>query len=154
MKILPVTEMDIEEILPIERLSFSRPWSKYAFRQEIRSPFSYLFCAKLFEGEREVVAGYIGLWLIRDEAHITNLSIHPRFRRRGYASELLDFIEDFALERGGSCLTLEVRRSNYAAIDMYLKRGFEKAGIRRNYYFEEREDALIMTRDLVPRNLT
>lgn len=151
MKIVPATEGDIDEIVAIERLSFARPWSRYAFKQELRSPFSYLFCIKVQEEDGERVAGYVGLWLIKEEAHITNIAVHPKYRRRGFARRLLEFVEQISLERGATLLTLEVRRSNQPAINMYRKKGFQITGVRKGYYFEDREDALIMTLYLSPQ---
>lgn len=144
-KILPLAEGDIEQVLAIERLSFSHPWSPYAFKQELRNKLSHLFCIKVPEDNTETLVAYLCLWLLKDEAHITNIAVHPRYRRRGLARRLLDFAEELAKRKGARDLTLEVRRSNLAAVEMYRQKGFQLSGIRRGYYYEEREDALVMT---------
>ena len=149
-KILPLREEDIEKVLAIERLSFSHPWSPYAFKQELRNSFSHLYCIKVLEAGEEKLVAYLCLWIVKDEGHVTNIAVHPTYRRQGLALRLLDFAEEMARKKGATDLRLEVRRSNQAAIEMYKKKGFQIAGVRRGYYYEEKEDALVMTLKLAP----
>ncbi|MEE8449190.1 MAG: ribosomal protein S18-alanine N-acetyltransferase [Thermodesulfobacteriota bacterium] len=143
--VVPLNEEDLEQILIIERLSFLHPWSKYAFRQELRNRFSRLFGIRVPEDDKNALAGYLCMWLVKDEGHITNIAIHPRFRRQGLARRLLYFAREQALRGGAEQLILEVRRSNLAAIDFYQKEGFQAIGVRKGYYYEDGEDALIMS---------
>ena len=96
--------------------------------------------------ENGVVLGYAGLLVILDEGYITNVAVHPDFRRLGIASALLEAFERFGREKELSFLTLEVRNGNAPARGLYTKHGFEDVGRRRNYYEHPREDAIIMTR--------
>ncbi len=101
------------------------------------------------EPTRELVLGFVGLWLIADEAHIVTLAVRQDHRRRGLGELLLIAGIETAVARGQEMITLEVRRSNEAAISLYAKYGFVQAGIRRGYYTDNHEDAVIMTtRDL------
>jgi ribosomal-protein-alanine N-acetyltransferase len=143
--VIPLTEKDLDQIMAIERLSFPYPWSKYAFRQELRNRFSRLFGITVLQDDNNSLAGYLCMWLIKDEGHITNIAIHPRFRQQGLARRLLDFARRQALLAGAEQLTLEVRRSNLTAINFYQKEGFQPVGVRKGYYYEDGEDALIMS---------
>jgi ribosomal-protein-alanine N-acetyltransferase len=93
------------------------------------------------------IAGYAGLWLMVDEAHVTTIGVRPRFRRRGYGELLLVTLIEAALDINARWLTLEVRVSNDLAQGLYRKYGFHDAGIRRRYYTDNHEDALIMWTD-------
>lgn len=97
------------------------------------------------EPTRELVLGFVGLWLIADEAHIVTLAVRQDHRRRGIGELLLIAGIETAVARGQEVITLEVRRSNEAAISLYAKYGFVQAGIRRGYYTDDHEDAVIMT---------
>src|SRR3972149_4038323 len=92
-KILPLREEDIEKVLAIERLSFCHPWSPYAFKQELRNSFSHLYCIKVLEAGEEKLVAYLCLWIVKDEGHVTNIAVHPTYRRQGLALRLLDFAE-------------------------------------------------------------
>lgn len=131
---------DLDEVLEIERLSFRTPWSKYAFIHEIEFENSVFETVKV-EGK---LVGYGGFWHILDEAHITNIAIHPEHRRRGLGRRLLIHLLELAVEKGVSKATLEVRRSNAAAQRLYKDFGFQMIAVRRHYYSEENEDALVM----------
>lgn len=141
----PMRVRDLSEILKIERLSFTTPWSRGAFLSELlENDRAYYLVAR--SGERPV--GYIGVWIIAGEGHITNVAVHPDFRRSGVGTRLLTAIGDLAREKGATRLTLEVRRSNAGAQRLYVALGFESAGIRRAYYRDNNEDAIIMWKDL------
>jgi len=141
----PMRLRDLGDILKIEKLSFTTPWSKQAFLSELLdNDRAYYLVAKV--NDRAV--GYIGIWLVAGEGHITNVAVHPEYRRRGIGHQLLTAVERLASERGVTRLTLEVRVSNEAAQSLYRKLGYAPAGIRRRYYRDNDEDALIMWKDL------
>lgn len=140
-KIFPMTIEDLDAICQLERLCFPLPWSREAFRMEIEKNK----CAKYFvakDGDKAV--GYGGMWIVLDEAHITNIAVHPDYRRRGIGRLIMQTLMDVAIKLGIERMTLEVRVSNKPAIQLYKSLGFEEGGIRKGYYSDNREDALIM----------
>ena len=128
-------------VMAIERRAYSRPWSPNLFVAEMSEPNnrSYIV-AKL---HKEVV-GYAGMICYGEEAHLTNVAVDPQHQRRGVASRLLYEEILRAMEMGGTAVSLEVRVTNWGAQRMYARFGFRPAGLRRNYYQEMHEDALIM----------
>ncbi|NLZ43973.1 MAG: ribosomal protein S18-alanine N-acetyltransferase [Clostridia bacterium] len=140
----PMQLKDLPEILIIERLSFPIPWSKQAFLHELNNEFALYLVAR----ENLAVCGYIGMWLIVDEGHITNLAVHPAYRRRGIGRLLLKSLIQAGKRYGLRRLTLEVRRSNLAAQKLYMEFGFTTVGVRSRYYLDNHEDALIMWKEL------
>jgi ribosomal-protein-alanine N-acetyltransferase len=132
---------DIDSVQLVERASFPVPWPANAFRHELtQNKNAHYIIAK--EGER--VVGYAGLWLSLDEAHITTFAVLPDFRRRKIGERMLVSLFARAEKLGAEWLTLEVRASNLAAQRLYEKYGFRPAGIRRRYYSDNNEDAIIM----------
>jgi ribosomal-protein-alanine N-acetyltransferase len=142
-------EKHIDEIMEIERLSFTTPWSRMAFIHEIESPHS-IFEVMTLNGR---LVGYGGFWLIMDEAHISNIALHPDHRRKGLGRKLLARLLGQAVERGATKGALEVRPSNEAAQRLYDSFGFKAIAVRKNYYTDEREDALIMWNEDIPASL-
>lgn len=141
---LIITEMTtehIDDIMMVERLSFTIPWSKKAFIQELTENKFSLYISALLDGN---AVGYAGMWKIFDEGHITNIAVHPEFRKIGIGSRLLEKLINISREMKIEKLTLEVRKSNVAAKNLYLKYGFKEEGIRKNYYADNGEDAIIM----------
>lgn len=135
---------DIEQVLTIECHAFPSPWSKRAFVSEVtENTMAHYIVAERENG----VVGYSGMWLILEEAHITNIAVHPEMRRQGVGSFLLGEMIRRAAHRGCRRMTLEVRVSNEAAQVMYHKFGFSPKGVRRGYYTDTREDAIIMWRE-------
>lgn len=139
-----IKEKDIDDILAIERVSFSYPWTKSMFINELKNPYSH---AHLIRTHLNQVIGYIVFWVIMDEGHILNIAIHPEYRNKGYGSLLLKFSLDYLYKNSGKVMTLEVRRSNIQAIALYKKFGFRVVGIRKNYYISNREDAFVMEKE-------
>jgi ribosomal-protein-alanine N-acetyltransferase len=133
----------LSDVLEIERLSFKTPWSKFAFIHEIEFEKSVFKVLKL----KGRLVGYGGFWHILDEIHISNIAIHPDYRRRGLGKMLLTHLLEEAVARGAAKASLEVRRSNTAARHMYEKLGFKVVTVRKNYYVPEGEDALVMWND-------
>ncbi|MBW6486445.1 MAG: ribosomal protein S18-alanine N-acetyltransferase [Syntrophobacterales bacterium] len=139
---------DIDEIMVIERDSFSSPWSAPLFRQELANPVSRVLVARLVgEGARNIV-GYIVYWLVADELHLQKIAIHRDLRRHGFASRLLQEAIKSSAAANTQRATLEVRGSNLPALKLYDKFGFSVKGVRPRYYGDTKEDALIMWADL------
>jgi ribosomal-protein-alanine N-acetyltransferase len=132
---------DLEQVVEIEQASFPTPWSRQSFLHELMDNERAIYLVYKHMGR---VWGYVGMWIILDEGHITNLAVHPVFRRRGVGNSLIRGLEEVARERGVRHLTLEVRKSNIPAQELYKKHGFVSMGIRRQYYLDNKEDAIIM----------
>lgn len=140
MKILQMSEEHIEDVHLVEIASFREPWSKQAFTNELNNPLA-LYLVGIEEDE---LIAYLGMWLIGDEAHITNIAVKPSYRGQGHGKKLLKAAIDETNVKGCLSMTLEVRASNEPAISLYRKQGFEVAGRRKNYYTHPKEDAIIM----------
>ena len=132
----------------IEQCSFPAPWSAKAFLSELENKFARYFV--LLEVGR--VIGYAGMWLFAGEAHITTIAVHPNYRNQGYGRLLMNFLIDFSQDHGVDTMILEVRVSNIPAIKLYSSLGFKKIGIRKNYYLEIHEDAIVMLRKFNEQN--
>ena len=138
-------EKDLPAMAEIERRCFHTPWSEESLRDDLTgNPLSVYM---VLEAENGDVAGYMSLWRILDEGHINNVAVLPEYRRRGGASEMLEFMLEYSEKNGISSHTLEVRVSNEGAIGLYRKFGFKEAGVRKGYYEDDGEDALIMWRN-------
>jgi ribosomal-protein-alanine N-acetyltransferase len=131
----------IDDIMVVEKLSFSIPWSREAFFEEVTGNKFALYLSAVLDGK---VIGYAGMWGVLDEGHITNIAVHPEFRGKGVGSLLLQGLIDTAGAKDILSMTLEVRSGNVAAQGLYTKFGFEVKGIRKGYYADNGEDALIM----------
>ena len=135
-------QIDINAVVAIEEESYGlHHWSKESFFNELYNDLAKYFCAFNEDG---VLVGYAGIWRILEEAHITNISVKPDFRRKKIGETLLKTIIDFCYKEGVKYLTLEVRVSNQKAINLYEKYGFKSLGVRKAYYQDNNEDALIM----------
>ncbi len=131
---------DLSAIEVLERDCFDLPWSKHAFKSELKNKCAYY---TIMERESSLIA-YAGMWLIIDEAHITNVAVHPNERKNGYGQTIMLEMMRLALVSGMPTMTLEVRKSNIAAIRLYEKLGFSWSGVRKGYYSNNGEDAIIM----------
>jgi ribosomal-protein-alanine N-acetyltransferase len=134
---------DLSAIEQIEKRAYPTPWSRSMFASELAKPSS--ICLGAFEGER--LAGYLIVSRYVDAWHVMNVAVDPDFRRRGIAKTLLGELFALTLDDGRRGYTLEVRVSNAGAIALYEQLGFHSSGIRRGYYTDNREDAMIMWRD-------
>lgn len=135
---------DLEAVLEIERASYPTPWSLAMFSAELAKPGSLALGAYLENGELvgyAVVSRYVDAW------HVMNVAVTPAYRRRGIARVLLERLFEITADDPRRGHTLEVRVSNTEAIRLYERLGFERRGLRRGYYTDNREDALIMWRD-------
>jgi len=166
----PMTVADLSEVLNIERLSFTSPWSARAYEYELRyNDMAHYFVARADtsafhanSGERVLgwlkrvlhsppsngtpqIVGYIGYWLMAGEAHISTIAVRPELRGRAFGELLLAYTIEDAARRGAHVATLEVRVSNTPAQQLYFKYGFDKVGLRKAYYSDNNEDAFIMT---------
>jgi ribosomal-protein-alanine N-acetyltransferase len=137
---------DIDQVLAIERTSFSMPWSRNLFLSEFRSPLvSTLFVSLSSTAPKRVVTGYIVFWLVADEMHILNLAVAVGQRQRGMARRLVLTGIKHAYAKGARRAFLEVRASNMFAQKLYSSLGFTGTSVRRNYYDSPVEDAVVMT---------
>ncbi len=132
-------ESDVSQIAEIEKLCFSDPWSEQSIRDDLENPLAVYFVCR----DKDKVAGYVGTRVVSDICEITNVAVHPAYRRRGIADRLLKTLED-TLEQVSET-ELEVREGNTAARALYEKHGFEACGRRKNYYEDPREDAILYT---------
>ena len=143
MIIRQATVNDVDDIYEIEVMCFPDPWSKDDMIYELEgNPRAFYIVAEL--GEH--VVGYAGLWWIDDEGHITNVAVRPGYRNRRIGEGIISVLIDFTAGEGILHHTLEVRRSNEPAINLYEKFGFRVEGVRKGYYLNNGEDALIMWR--------
>lgn len=136
---------DIPPILAIEQEAFSSPWTEEAFVNELQNNMFAKYVVMEYGGE---LVGYGGMWIIMDEAHVTNIAIRSDFRGLGLGDRLMGRLKRTAIFYGAARMTLEVRVSNTHAQRLYAKHGFEPAGVRPNYYSDNNEDALIMWAEL------
>lgn len=144
--IKPMEIDDLKKVLEIEKQSFSIPWTYDLFFGELTlNRYASYF---ILEKDNEVI-GYFGLWHKGSRFHITNIAIIKKLRRKGYGRKLLKFIEKIAATHRIKKISLEVRRSNRIAQDMYKKYGYKVIRVLENYYKEEeKEDALVMEKKL------
>ena len=144
IKIVPMNADHLDELEKLEKICFSRPWSRKMLAEELENQCAAFLVAQ--DGDTGKVVGYAGLLVVADEGYITNVAVFPEYRRRGVAAQLLSVFENFARGSHLAFLTLEVRPSNTAAIALYESFGFQQAGRRKNYYDLPKEDALILTK--------
>lgn len=142
MYIRLATVEDSEGIYKIEEASFSVPWSLESITAELADVERKLYV--VIETD-EGIEGYGGAWLVYDEGQITNIAVHPLYRRKGYGKLLMKRLMDLCFQRGMNEIFLEVRVSNFAALSLYRQLGFTVKGIRKDYYSEPKEDAYIMS---------
>lgn len=143
--IRPMEIDDLKKVLEIEKQSFPVPWTYNMFCYELtRNRYARYF---VLEKDREII-GYLGLWHKGASLHITNIAITEKFRMKGYGRKLLKFVEKIAATHKIRKISLEVGSSNRIAQDMYRKYGYKMIRVLKNYYQEEKEDALIMEKKL------
>ncbi|MCL6616251.1 MAG: ribosomal protein S18-alanine N-acetyltransferase [Anoxybacillus ayderensis] len=136
-----MTLQDLDRIVEIEQLSFTLPWSRSSFYQELTNNRYARYIVMEHDGQ---IIGYCGMWLVMDEAHITNIAVLPEFRGKKLGEALMKQAMALAREEGAKTMTLEVRVSNTVAQSLYRKLGFLNGGIRKRYYSDNQEDALVM----------
>ena len=139
---------DLDRIEEIEREAYPTPWSRSMFAGELAKPSSV--CLGAFDTERDTLVGYLIISRYVDAWHVMNVAVEPSQRRRGIAQSLLERLFDLTANDSRRGYTLEVRVSNENAIRLYERLGFQARGLRRGYYTDNREDALIMWKDPLP----
>lgn len=152
-------ERDLAAAAELERLSFSAPWSEAILRESLESRLDFLWVLEQADGagesaeqageerktgENRSLAGYCNLRVIAGEGELMRIAVHPELRGRGLSRKLMDQLEKAAREQGAEALTLEVRKSNRTAVELYKSYGFREEAVRKNYYENPVEDALIM----------
>lgn len=132
---------DIDAVLKVDEASFPTPWSREIYQREMReNKFAHYF---VIEESRQII-GYVGLWIVEDDAQITNIALLPMYRGYKIGEKLFGFAVQFAMQQGATRLSLEVRESNFVAQHLYRKFGLVPGGIRKGYYPDNNEDALVM----------
>ncbi len=146
VRVGPMMEADLEAVLAIERASFPSPWPREIFLRELHDDrVARLFVARAAEGTHQgTVVGYTCAWLVIDELHITNFAVHPEFRRQHVGQQLLLGVLTRAHELGCRQAVLEVRASNRGAQRLYGRFGFAPVAVRKGYYTDNNEDAIVM----------
>ncbi len=139
--IVPMRRRHLRSVLKIEAQVYARPWSLSLFVSELALRTTRAYYVARVNG---VLCGYGGLMVTEEDGHVTTLAVDPAWHRNKIGSRLLLTLAREAIRRGASNLTLEVRVTNHAAQEMYRRFGFRPAGIRKNYYVETNEDALVM----------
>lgn len=139
-----MTERDLAAVMQIEEEAFSLPWSIESYLGELRNQFAnYRVCD--VEGQ---IAAYAGIWVVFEDAHITNVAVGAKYRSMGMGKALMRAAENIAREKKALRILLEVRPSNTVARKMYSELGYMETGLRQNYYSDNQEDAILMTRFL------
>ena len=136
------SKKDIEGIFEISNLSFKMPWSIESIKSEINNPLAKYIVAK--DKETNKVLGFIGIWIVLGEGDITNIAVHPNFRKLGIGEKLLFSMINLCESLDCNIINLEVRSSNFPAISLYKKFNFSEIGLRRGYYEDNKEDAVLM----------
>jgi ribosomal-protein-alanine N-acetyltransferase len=142
-----MTLQDVDQVHEIEKQSFAIPWSRDAFIQEVTENR----CARYLVARQDGVAvAYAGMWLVLDEAHVTNIAVRKDQRGAGFGEKVARTLMQLAADSGIRYMTLEVRRSNLVAQGLYKKLGFVEVGFRKRYYADNNEDALVMACEQMP----
>ncbi len=139
-----MTSKDIDGVFEVEKSCFEDYWSKEAFKKEMTNNVARYLVAKI---DHKVV-GYVGIWFVLDEGHITNVAVHKDYRGKKIGDKLVKSLVELSKENNIASMTLEVRVSNLPAQNLYKKYGFKLAGIRKEYYSNNKEDAMIMWNDV------
>ena len=143
MIITKMTQDHVSQIAEIEKICFNDPWSENSISSELNNRLSCWLVAL----EEDMVAGYVGSQTVLGETDMMNIAVHHNYRNRGVAMDLIQALIAALTEQGSHSLMLEVRSSNEPAKNLYRKLGFEAVGIRRNYYRNPKEDALILRKE-------
>ena len=141
----PMTPADLDQVMEVERLSYLTPWSREAFASELLQRYTVYLVARTDDR----VVGYAGMHVMWELAHVTNIAVHPQCRGRGIGERLMRELIRIARRRGAVRMTLEVRVGNAPAQALYRKLGFvtEPGAVRKGYYTDTGEDAIIMWKD-------
>ena len=141
------TEADLSGLMQLEEMCFTTPWTRAAFLQEMELPHAELWL--LFLAGESVPLAYVNFWVAVDEASLLNIAVQPSLQRKGIASRLLRWMENRGRLRGAQSVFLEVRRDNVAGLMLYRRAGYIQVGIRKGYYSSDKQDAVVMRKELV-----
>ncbi|MBI2336626.1 MAG: ribosomal protein S18-alanine N-acetyltransferase [Deltaproteobacteria bacterium] len=144
LSLRPIKKEDIPAILEIEKQSFPEPYSEAVFQDELKITCSNLWVAEI----NSQLAGYIDFWIIHDEVELISIAVHPNFRRQHIAETLMNQMIQMAQTKNIHIIYLDVRESNLAAKSLYERFGFKQVGVRKRYYKNNHENALIMVKEL------
>ncbi len=142
-----MTIEDVDQVEQIERATFAVPWSRASLAREVTENVCARYLVARESGE---ILGYAGMWFVLDEAHVTNVAVRADARGQGIGEALMRALIRLAAENGMTWMTLECRRSNKVAQNLYHKLGFTDVGYRKRYYEDNREDALVMALEHLP----
>lgn len=143
-----MSENDIDSVLKVEEASFPSTWTREIYETEItENEYAHYFVATI----DEEIVGFVGIWIVHDDAQITNIAVLPEFRGRKIGEKLFAFAVTYAMQQGAIRLSLEVRVSNIVAQKLYRKFGLVPGGIRKNYYPDNNEDAIVMWTNLTTK---
>ena len=140
-EIIPMTVEHIDGVLAVEEATFSIPWTRKDFEREMTENNLAIYYVAVADGK---IVGYAGMWHVITEGHITNVAVLEDYRKQGIGDALMEQLEQVALEKEMSGITLEVRISNAPAQLLFHKHGYRAEGLRKNYYPDTHEDAVIM----------
>lgn len=138
-------ENDVARVAELERICFRTPWSYNSLLGELSNDVAYYIVAV----DGDLIIGYAGVWIMFDEAHMTNIAVDPDYRKRGVATGMILSLMKEGLKRGAERMTLEVRENNHSAQRLYASLGFAYAGMRKHYYTDTGENALILWNDCI-----
>jgi ribosomal-protein-alanine N-acetyltransferase len=147
-EVRPIAPEDLEQVLDIEARAFKHPWSPELLKRELTHEWSTILVAEEPGPDGRRIVGFAIFWVVHDELHILNVATAPEHRNRGIARTVIRSTLERARARKCTLATLEVRKSNEAAIHLYKGFGFRPVGVRPNYYVDEGEDAIVMILDL------
>lgn len=140
IKVSEIKCEDLDDLMEVNNLSFNIPWSRESFESEINNKLAHYFVAHV---DNKAI-GFGGMWIIIDEGHITNIAVHPNYRGTGIGDSILKAMLDYCSSKEVKAMTLEVRASNTRAQNLYTKHGFIEEAIRKKYYEDNGEDAILM----------
>jgi len=146
-KLREMQRADLNKVLEIERASFEQPYTREIFEQELKIKVANLWVAT----HRKNILGYIDFWVVADEVELISIAVHPQFKRMGVGDLLLGEMLRHVEALGSAFVYLDVRESNLPAQKLYSKFGFTKVGVRRRYYSDNQEDAIIMKKEIHAR---
>lgn len=141
-----MTDKDIKGVFDISTSSFSIPWSIESINGELNNPLAKYIVAR--DEINDLVVGFVGIWIVVGEGNITNIAVHPDYRGNGIGDKLLSSLINLCYDLNCSLINLEVRESNYKAQNLYKKFGFNIDGIRKGYYEDNKENAILMSKIL------
>ncbi|MCC3870144.1 ribosomal protein S18-alanine N-acetyltransferase [Terrisporobacter mayombei] len=144
MIIRSMTMDDVDAVYIVEEDCFIDPWSKDSIKKELKNNLARYLVAQL----DDKIVGYVGVWFVVDEGHITNVAVHSDYRGKKIGDKLVKEMVELCKENNIVAMTLEVRSSNTVAQNLYRKYGFKMGGIRKEYYSDNKEDAIIMWNQL------